>query len=65
MKKIIYILIFILMILFKNTALAKYEKLFYDFEINDVSGKSLNLNIFKTYLAIWKLRNTQNPLNQA
>ena len=40
------------MIFFKNTALAKYEKLFYDFEINDVSGKSLNLNIFKNKIIL-------------
>jgi len=52
MKIIIYILIVILMIFFKNTALAKYEKLFYDFEINDVSGKSLNLNIFKNKIIL-------------
>ena len=40
------------MIFLKNTALAKYEKLFYDFEINDVSGKSLNLNIFKNKIIL-------------
>ena len=35
------------MIFFKNNASAKYEKVFYDFQINDISGKELNLKNFK------------------
>ena len=35
------------MIFFKNNASANYEKVFYDFTINDVSGNKLNLNNYK------------------
>ena len=35
------------MIFFKNNASANYEKVFYDFTINDVSGSKLNLNNYK------------------
>ena len=35
------------MIFFKNNASANYEKVFYDFSINDVSGNKLNLNNYK------------------
>ncbi len=45
--RFLYTLIFILMIFFKNNASAKYEKVFYDFQINDISGKELNLKNFK------------------
>ena len=32
---------------FKNNVLASYDKLFYDFKINDISGKELNLNDYR------------------
>ena len=35
------------MIFFKNNALASYDKLFYDFKINNISGKELNLNDYR------------------
>ncbi len=35
------------MIFFKNNVLASYDKLFYDFKINDISGKELNLNEYR------------------
>ena len=35
------------MIFFKNNASANYEKIFYDFSINDISGKELNFVNFK------------------
>ena len=35
------------MFFFKNNLSANYEKLFYDFEINDISGNKLNLSDFK------------------
>mgnify|MGYP002824150429 CR=1 FL=1 len=35
------------MIFFKKNLYANYEKLFYDFKINDVSGNQLNLKEFK------------------
>ena len=35
------------MIFFKNNVLASNDKLFYDFKINDISGKELNLNEYR------------------
>tara|TARA_B100000579_G_C22723978_1_gene800843 strand:+ start:101 stop:616 length:516 start_codon:yes stop_codon:yes gene_type:complete len=40
------------MIFFNNNANANYEKLFYDFNINDVSGKELNLNDFRNKVVL-------------
>ena len=47
MKPKIYILILLFMIFFKNDLSANYEKVFYDFKINDISGNELKLNKFK------------------
>ena len=47
MKIRAYFIIFILMIFFKTNLAASYEKLFYDFKINNVSGNELNLKDFK------------------
>ena len=35
------------MIFFKTNAMATYDKLFYDFKINDISGNELNLNEYR------------------
>ena len=40
------------MIFFKNNLYANYEKLFYDFKINDVSGNKLNLKEFKNKVVL-------------
>ena len=47
MKPKIYILILLFMIFFKNNLSANYEKIFYDFKINDISGNELKLSKFK------------------
>ena len=47
MKFIKSILIILIMFFFKNNVLASYDKLFYDFSINDISGKELNFVNFK------------------
>ena len=47
MKPKIYILILLFMIFFKNDLSANYEKIFYDFKINDISGNELKLSKFK------------------
>ena len=47
MKTRVYILILLVMFFFKNNSSANYDKLFYDFKINDVSGNQLNLNNYK------------------
>ena len=35
------------MFFFKNSVSANYDKLFYDFEIKNISGEELNLKEFK------------------
>ena len=40
------------MIFFNNNASANYEKLFYDFKINDISGKELDLNTFRNKVVL-------------
>ena len=40
------------MIFFKSTALGNYEKVFYDFKINDVSGKELSFSSFKNKIIL-------------
>tara|TARA_B100001121_G_scaffold277867_1_gene268113 strand:+ start:152 stop:703 length:552 start_codon:yes stop_codon:yes gene_type:complete len=52
MKAKIYFLILVLMIFFKNNLSANYDKLFYDFKINDVSGNKLNLKEFKNKVVL-------------
>ena len=52
MKAKIYIITLILMIFFKNNLSANYDKLFYDFKINDVSGNKLDLKEFKNKVVL-------------
>ena len=35
------------MIFFKNNAVAAYDKLFYDFKIDNITGEELNLNDYR------------------
>jgi len=52
MKKNLFILILIIMIFFKNNVQANYEKLFYDFKINDISGNELNFKDFENKFSL-------------
>ena len=47
MKKIVLILFTIFMFFFKNTATANYEKKFYDFSIESITGERINFNDYK------------------
>ena len=47
MKKLILIGISIIMFFFKSTTLANYEKIFYDFNIESISGEVINFNKYK------------------
>ncbi len=42
----------ILMFFFKNSAMANYEKKFYDFEIESISGEIINLNKYKNKVVL-------------
>ena len=48
MYKNLIISIFVIMFFFKNTALAEYEKTFYDFEIKSISGENINLKDYES-----------------
>tara|TARA_Y100000591_G_C21480927_1_gene520454 strand:+ start:57 stop:602 length:546 start_codon:yes stop_codon:yes gene_type:complete len=47
MKRNIIFLISVLMIFFKSNAIANYEKKFFDFKIEDLSGKTINLKKYE------------------
>ena len=47
MKEIISTGLIIFMFFFKNTAIANYEKKFYDFEIESITGEIINFNEYK------------------
>ncbi len=47
MKKLILVITIIVMFFTKNQATENYEKIFFDFEINDISGQTINLKEFK------------------
>ena len=47
MKKKILILLTIIMFFFKNSAMANYEKIFFDFKIESITGESINFNDYK------------------
>ncbi len=47
MKNLLIIGVTIFMFFFKSSSHANYEKIFYDFKINSISGDMINLNDFK------------------
>ncbi len=52
MKKLIIIGITTCMFFFNNITLAKYEKIFYDFEIKSISGNIINLEAYKNKVVL-------------
>mgnify|MGYP001986408623 CR=1 FL=1 len=46
----IFLLIF--MVFFSSNASAKYDKVFYDFDIKSINGKNINLNIYKNKVVL-------------
>ena len=47
MKKLLIFGLTIVMIFFKNSSYAEYEKIFYDFKINSITGDQIDLKDFK------------------
>ena len=47
MKKKIILCLGIIMLFFKNSASANYEKIFYDLNIESISGEIINFGNFK------------------
>ena len=47
MKKLVFIGLLIIMFFFKNSVSANYDKVFYDFQLNSISGKLIDLKEYK------------------
>ena len=47
MKNLLIIGVTIFMFFFKSSSNANYEKIFYDFKINSISGELINLNDYR------------------
>ncbi len=47
MKQLLIFGLTIIMIFFKNSSHAEYEKIFYDFKINSITGKQMDLKAFE------------------
>ena len=47
MKKLVFIVLVFIMIFFKNFASANYNKVFYDLQINSITGELINLDKYK------------------
>ena len=52
MRKIIIIGITIVMLFFKNSAIANYDKIFYDFNIESISGEIIKLEEYKNKVVL-------------
>ncbi len=47
MKKLVFIGLLIIMLFFKNSVSANYDKVFYDFQLNSISGEVIDLKEYK------------------
>ena len=47
MKKLVFIVLIFIMFFFKNFASANYNKVFYDFQINSITGELIDFNEYK------------------
>ena len=47
MKKLIITILTIFMFFFKNSSLANYDKVFYDFSIENIDGELIDLKKYK------------------
>jgi len=47
MNKIVFIILTIFMFFFKSSVMANYDKVFYDFKIEGISGEIINLSDYK------------------
>ena len=52
MKKFILVGITIFMFFFKSTGMANYDKVFYDFSIESISGETINFNEYKNKVVL-------------
>ena len=47
MKKVTLLIIFIMIFFSKNNVLANYDKVFFDFKINSISGEQIDLGNYQ------------------
>ena len=52
MRKLVLISLAICMFFFKNSTLANYEKVFYDFNIESITGEKIDFNDYKTKVVL-------------
>ena len=52
MKKLVFIILVFIVFFFKNFASANYNKVFYDLQINSISGELINLNKYKNKVVL-------------
>ena len=52
MKKIIFIGVLFLMFFFKNNVIANYDKVFYDFNIQSITGETINFDKYKNKVVL-------------
>ena len=52
MRKLILISLAICMFFFKNSSLANYEKVFYDFNIESITGEKIDFNDYKSKVVL-------------
>ena len=52
MKKLILIGLTIFMFFFKSTGVANYDKVFYDFKIESITGQTINFNKYKNKVVL-------------
>ena len=52
MNKIVFIILTIFMFFFKSSVMANYDKVFYDFKIESISGEIVNLSDYKNKVVL-------------
>ena len=52
MNKIVFIILTIFMFFFKSSVMANYDKVFYDFKIEGISGEIINLSDYKNNVVL-------------
>jgi len=52
MNKIVFIILTIFMFFFKSSVMANYDKVFYDFKIEGISGEIINLSDYKNKVVL-------------
>jgi len=52
MNKIVFIILTIFMFFFKSSVMANYDKVFYDFKIEGLSGEIINLKDYKNKVVL-------------